>query len=689
MNFRIWKNKSSVILMVFLLSGCAYYNTFYNAKKSFKDGENAQKSAPAASRQNIGRTQYEDAIKKASKVLTFHPKSKWADDALFLIGKAYFNMGEYVKARRKFEELEQSFPKSKLLDDSHYYISLCHYNLGEKREAVASMTGLLNSKKTDKKRKGQVSFWIGETQFENKEYDDAITYYEKTLKEFDADTLSALTQFRVGECYWLKKDYQKAQAAFAEVEKRGPSSDLLFESRFKTGECSYLLGEYYKGMKMFDDLSEDKKFSSHLPEIKLKIAEGYYHINELSLAMQEYTEITESYPKTESSAQAYYRLGEIYQDKFGDLTEAQKMYESCKNENPSFPIAKEALTQSANISKIEKYQQDLSGEDSAKSGQTLFLLGELYLLQMDQPDSALDEYLTLADKFPESEYAPKALYSAAWIWENVKEDSAEAGKLYRRILDEYPRSEYRKPAFEFLNIPLDSSDTLDPEEMYRRAERYLFEDNDVYSALTLYNSIMEKFPHSAYVAKCLFAKAWIDENILHHEDSTTIMAYQEVIEKYPDSKYAEEAKIKLGLAKRVEAVPIQQQIPTTPVLTDSTDTSQATPADTSGPSIPRAPDPPLVKGEFVYPDQERLSGISGTVVLKILIEFDGTVREAVVVNSLGNIWIDEAAKQAALKTTFDTQKMDPTQLGGWFLYPVEVKPPESSTTTPLDQTPTN
>ena len=65
------------------------------------------------------------------------------------------------------------------------------------------------------------------------------------------------------------------------------------------------------------------------------------------------------------------------------------------------------------------------------------------------------------------------------------------------------------------------------------------------------------------------------------------------------------------------------------------------------------------------------------------------VREAVVVNSLGNIWIDEAAKQAALKTTFDTQKMDPTQLGGWFLYPVEVKPPESSTTTPLDQTPTN
>jgi len=689
LNLHAWKNPILVMLMAFLLSGCAYYNTFYNAKKSFKEGEKAQKNATAAARQNMGKTQYEDAIKKASKVLTFYPKSKWADDALFLIGKAYFNMGEYVKARRKFEELEQSFPKSKLLDNSHYFISLCQYNLGDKMEAVSSMNELLDSKKTDKKRKGQVSFWIGETQFENKEYDDAITYYEKTLKEFDPDSLSALTQFRIAECLWWKKDYLQARSTFAEVEKHDPSTDLLFESRFKEGECSYLLGEYDKGMKKFKDLSGDKKFSSKLPAIKLKIAEGYYYINELSIAMQGYTEITEKYPKTEASAQAYYRLGDIYQDKFGDLAEAQRMYESCKNENPSLPIAKEALTQSANISKIEEYQRELSEEATEKSSKTLFLLGELYLLQMDQPDSALDEYLALAEKFPQSEYAPKSLYAAAWIWENVKKDTVEAEKLYRRILNEYPQSEYKKAALEFLNVQPDSSDTLDPERMYQEAEKFLFEESDVYSAMTLYNLIMEKFPQSSYAAKCLFAKAWIDENIFHQEDSTAILAYQEVIDKYPETKYAEEAKIKLGLAKKAEPVPIQQPAPTTPVLTDSTDTTLLAPVDTSGPTFPRAPETPLVKGEFVYPEQERLSGIAGTVVLKIMIAFDGTVKEAVVVNSLGNLWIDEAAKQAALKTTFDTQKMDPTQLGGWFLYPVEVKPPGQSPGTPLDHTPTN
>jgi TonB family protein len=569
---------------------------------------------------------------------------------------------------------------------------MCQFNLGEEDEAISSLSVLLDSKKTDKKRKGQASFWIGEVRFKNQDYDDAITYYERTLNDFDPDSLAAITQFRIGECFWAKSDYLKAQEGFANVEKRKPTADLLFGSKFKVGECCYRLSEYQKGMDIFVELSRNKKFSSKLADIKLKMAEGYYYLDELSLAMEGYSQITVSYPKTEASANAYFQLGKIYQEKFGDLAEAKKMFETCKNENSNTPIAKEALTQSANISKIEEYQRDLSQEDSTKSSQTLFLLGELYLLQMNQPDSALDEYMTLVDKFPQSTYAPKALYAAAWIWRNVKGDSIEAGGIYQRILNEYPQSEYRKTVLGFLsqtdsiaNDQLDSSATLNPEQIYRKAERLLFEEKDVYSAMSLYDLILEKFPQSPYASKSLYAKAWTTENFLNPEDSSAILAYQEVIDKYPDTKYAEEAKIKLGQSKKAEPPP-PPPAQTTPVLADSSDTAK-TAADTSQTLIPKAPDPPLKKGEFVYPEQERLSGIKGTVLLKIQIGFDGLVKEAEVVNSLGNLWIDEAAKQAALKTTFDTQKMDVTQLGGWFLYPVEVISPVQEGDHNIDITP--
>jgi hypothetical protein len=55
-----------------------------------------------------------------------------------------------------------------------------------------------------------------------------------------------------------------------------------------------------------------------------------------------------------------------------------------------------------------------------------------------------------------------------------------------------------------------------------------------------------------------------------------------------------------------------------------------------------------------------------------------------VVNSLENPWIDEAARQATLSTVFDAEKIEMNQIGGWFLYSVEVVPPEDKDHT-LDQ----
>ncbi len=147
-----------------------------------------------------------------------------------------------------------------------------------------------------------------------------------------------------------------------------------------------------------------------------------------------------------------------------------------------------------------------------------------------------------------------------------------------------------------------------------------------------------------------------------------------MIDEYPESEYAKEAKIKLGLSQRAgPSVPVAREA--TLPEEEEEDTTVVADVDTAGPQFPKPPEP-LQKGEFVYPETEIGSGIRGGVVLKIRIEFDGTVSDAEVVNSLENPWIDDAAREAALKTTFDPEKIDMMQLGGWFLYTVEVKPPD-------------
>jgi TonB family protein len=683
------RNKFQIILILSLLFvSCTYYNTFYNAKKSFKEGEKTQKGLAAGVKSTAANQKYEEAIKKASKVLIFHPKSKWADDALFLIGRAYYNMGEYAKAQRKFEELLASFPKSKFADDCHYYVSLCQYKSGNELDAIQSLKLLVQSSKAEKKKRAEAAFLLGGMYFEREEYDDAVSHYRQLVENYKKDTLAVFAQARIGESFWLKKDYAEAKEAYAQVEKYDPKPEMLFDSKFKSGECCYLMGSFEEGMKIFTGLSNETKYPEKLPLVKLKIIEGILLSDSTQEAIQEYDKIVKDYPKTEHSATALYQLGMIYLEKFGDLKKAKELFDSCKAESPQSKIAHEALTKSANIAKVEEYQTELSAEETEKSCNALFLLAEFYLAQMNQPDSALAEYLLLAAKHPESEYASKSLYAAAWILENIKKDTTGAKEVYERILKDYSGSDYLKPALEFLKISPDSFEVSNPERKYLKAEKMLFEYENVDSALVLYNGIIQEFPQSIYAGKSAYAIAWITEYYANPGDSTVILAYQKVIDQYPNSEYAEAARLKLGLASTMGTPPPppQQQKPPEQSTPDSTqvDTTKTDTTSSSESSIPMAPEP-LKRGEFVYPESEKESGIQGKVGLKIMIDFEGKVIDAALVNKTGNYWIDEAAKQAALKTTFDPQKIDAKLLGGWFLYDVEVIPPTTNQDSHIDQ----
>ncbi len=671
------RNKFQIILILslFLLS-CTYYNTFYNAKKSFKEGEKAQKGLAPGKKSATANKKYEEAIKKASKVLTFHPKSKWADDALFLIGRAYYNMGEYAKAERKFKELLASFPKSKLVEECHYYVSRCHYESGNEQDAIQSLKMIVQSSKADKKKRVEAAFMLGEIYFEREEYDDAISHYQHLVENYKKDTLASFAQARIGESCWLKKDYASAKEAFAQMEKYDPKPDELFESKFKSGECCYLMEDFEEGMNIFTRLAKESKDSEKLPSVKLKIAEGILLSGKTEEAIQEYDNIIKDYPKTEHSAAALYQLGMIHQDRFGDLKKAKAMFDSCKTQSPRSKIAQEALTKSANISKVEQYQEQLFEDETEKPGRALFLLAEHYLTQMNQPDSALAEYLILADKYPESEYATKSLYAAAWILQNIKHDTTQAEDIYQRILRDYPGSDYLKPAMEFLEVSPDSLEIDNPEREYLEAERMLLEYDNVDSALVLYNRVIERFPQSIYAGKSAYALAWITEHYANPGDSTVALGYQRVIDEYPNSEYADAARIKLGRTPKMRTPPPPSPQEEEPPEEQLPDTSQVDTTLSSEPSIPMAPQP-LKRGKFVYPESEIESGIEATVVLKIMIDFEGKVRDAVLVNKTDNYWIDEAAKKAALETTFDPEKIDMMLLDGWFLYNVEVRPPEA------------
>src|SRR5690606_19075765 len=121
----------AALVLVSGLSGCgrllgqrydnftAYYNTFYNAKREFsREEEQLLRAERPVERDRYltlfiepepqsgaGRSGgFAKAIEKGADLLRDHPESKWVDDALLLIGKAYFYQGNFSGAEQKFRE---------------------------------------------------------------------------------------------------------------------------------------------------------------------------------------------------------------------------------------------------------------------------------------------------------------------------------------------------------------------------------------------------------------------------------------------------------------------------------------------------------------------------------------------------------------------------------------------------------
>ncbi|MCI0531908.1 MAG: tetratricopeptide repeat protein, partial [candidate division Zixibacteria bacterium] len=362
-------------------------------------------------------------------------------------------------------------------------------------------------------------------------------------------------------------------------------------------------------------------------------------------AIQAYQEINTSYPKSEASSQAFYQLGLIYQNQKEDLKSAKEFYAKAKEEKSGSEFANLALQKSADISKLEEYQTSLSSEETEESDKTRFLLAELYLTQMNKPESALAEYRSLVEASPNSEYTPKALLAMAWICHNHLGDTLGSKKICEEILEKYPNSDYAKPAKKFLNIQPEILTMDMPEILYLQAESLLLIHHQTDSALAIYHQITDQYPNTAWGAKALYATVWAKENYELAPDSEIALAYQEILDKYPDSRYAAVAETKLGKKK------------SNPVVPAVTDTSAAPKGDSIPPDSLAAnpvldieqlkkqfPLPPLpkIKGPVIYPITLLDQKINGRVGMKIMIDFLGAVREAVVLYTSGYRDIDKA-----------------------------------------------
>lgn len=685
-----------MLLVMAAVSGCVYYNMFYHARKAFNEAESRRKDLDRGQSARGLATYYNTAIDKSNKVIDRHPNSKWYDDALFVNGVSNFYTENYVRAERRFREILANFPDSKYYKESRVYLAKTKLKLDEVATAMDLFSELYYESK-EKEVKAEAALALGEYYFEQKKYDDAENYFRSLIDSLGDDAVKPEAQIYIADGYMNRFNYIRALEEFQKVLDMSPNTRIEYEATFKMGQCYYFLGDTESGLEKFEYLAGNEMFFDSLASVRIKIAEGYEMDGDLFMAEATYDRVSVEHPGRPEAALANFNLGLIYQTEYEDYKKAKEYYDKAKRGGGD--IAQESLQRSTDIGKLEEYSKSYeldstaTREDYETAAHTQYLLGELYLTQLNQPDSALQEFQVILDKFGDTRVVPQARAAIASIYRDYYDDTLTFDTTLRSILKFYPRSDFIPEVINRLGLAGTIADSGYAASYYRRAEKFMFDSLSWDSARHYLNFIVDSLPDSDFNLQARYALIWLTEKYDHPGDSSIYFAYLDFADSFPDNEFTTEIRSLVRGRPRPQHAADGEG--------DTEDSLYAGELDENGQPIDNAdgqtltveekyyidPDgkpiydasevPIKVDREFRYPPAAYYLNFEGNMVLQIRIDAFGDVVDARLMNPSPSPELNDEVVETVLASHFSTAWIPPEFFDSYFVYKFFVKLPES------------
>jgi TolA-binding protein len=434
---------SAVLTCVFMFTGCAYYNTFYNAKKNFSDAVRGEDVEPGEANREI----LEKCVTRCEKVVKYHPRSKWVDDAVLLMGKCFYYMGEHRNALRKFEEMELYYSRSSLLPEAYYYSGLANQALGN-RDGAITRFGQAVSVDPKAEFGERAAYQIARTYFLDDDHLSVVNSTEEFLVGHSRSKyVGGILLLRAQSLLGLER-YEESIITLDDFIASRPEKDELFQAMMLMGQAYLELWDVEQALDIFMSLRREGLAAQEDARLAIEIAEAKRKLLHTDEAIKQLEEVIALYPKTAFSAEALFKIGEIHENELGDLESARKFYDRARSEAPYSEFSNQALLRSTSIARFTEYRERVKSADETELAEAQFLLAELYYLEFDKVDEAIEEYRKVLREYPDSEYGPKAAFAIAWVLDHVKSDMEGAAEAYAEVVHRYPDTPYSEAAHE-------------------------------------------------------------------------------------------------------------------------------------------------------------------------------------------------------------------------------------------------
>ncbi len=442
-----------------LSGGCVYFNTFYLARKYFGEAEKTQALSQSDKISPDAVTKYDLSIKQCTKVLSQHPDSRWADDAVYLMGACYYGKREYESALRKFDELMANYPKSKLVPWAHYLSGLCHYQRRDYELMDASFRKVLELK-PDFDKKDEILFTQAQAAEEQRNRPEAIHRYRELEAEFHGSGRGEDALSHIGGLYLEEGATDSAYNSYTELAHTATDDKTAREAQLSAGDVLVTMGKPDDAVRLLKRLvipvgtTQGAPLDEWQAVARLHLAQAQNAAGDHVGALKALREVTDKFATSTSAVEAQFQIGYTYEVYLDSLTAARTAYDQVSKMGGRSVFREQAANRSAGLAQLQALSQQARSDSATtedKTAEASLKIAELYLLTRNQPEEALGRYREIVEKYPQSNMAARAAYAVAWIHLKAvsgKRDSAltELAGIVRK----YPASRQARGALDLL-----------------------------------------------------------------------------------------------------------------------------------------------------------------------------------------------------------------------------------------------